>query len=120
MSKLFDGKYVSKYQENYFKLPWYERDLMNYFDYLEYKDMSDEPDRYFKNMNEVNFGIIHHECRSDTLEGTYNNYKTIESKHLNNYPNKEAKTVLSVAFCNKSDDLWVKCDVMLKHVKEYF
>ena len=112
MSKLFDGKYVSKYQENYSKLPCYERDLMNYFDYY--------PDRYLKNMNEVNFGIIHHECCGDKLEGTYKNYKTIESKHLNNYPKGEAKTVLSVAFCNKRDDLWVKSDVMLKHVKEYF
>ena len=40
---------------------------MTYFDYLKYKDMSDDPDRYFKNFQVVNFYINHHECRGDKL-----------------------------------------------------
>ena len=93
---------------------------MTYFDYLKYKDMSDDPDRYFKNVQVVNFYINHHECRGDKLQGTYKNYKTIENKHLNNYPKEEAKTDLSAGFRNKRDDQWVKRDVMIKHFKENF
>ena len=43
MSKCFDGKYVTKYHKDYIKLPWYEKDLMTYYDYLKYKDMSGNP-----------------------------------------------------------------------------
>lgn len=43
MSKCFDGKYVPKYHKDYIKLPWYEKDLMTYYDDLKYKDMSDNP-----------------------------------------------------------------------------
>ena len=47
MSKYFAGSYVPKYQEDYFKLPWYERD-MTYIDWSKYKDMADNPDFYMK------------------------------------------------------------------------
>ena len=42
MSKYFAGSYVLKYQEDYFKLPWYERDMMTYIDWSKYKDMADK------------------------------------------------------------------------------
>lgn len=48
MSKYFAGSYVPKYQEDYFKLPWYERDMMTYIDWSEYKDMANNPDFYMK------------------------------------------------------------------------
>ena len=90
MSKIFAGSYVSKYQEDYFKLPWYERDLISYIDHLKYKDMSDDLDSYFKNAQVVSFDIIHHECRGDELKGTYKDYRTIKNKHLAKYPKEEA------------------------------
>ena len=80
--------------------------------------MSDNPDSCFKNVQAVNFDTIHHECRDDKLKFTYKDYKTIKNKHLANYPKEEAKTVLSAAFRNKRDDLWVKRDFMIKHFKE--
>lgn len=120
MSKLFESKYVPKNQEDYFKLPWYERDLINYFNHLKYKDVSDNPDSYFENVQVVDFEIIHGECRGNKLQGTYKGYKTNESKHLDNYPKKEAKSVLSAAFRNKRDDLWVKHDIVIKYFRENF
>ena len=101
MSKLFESKYVPKNQQDYFKLPWYERDLINYFDHLKFKDVSDNPDNYFKNVQVVDFEIIHRECRGNKLQNTYKNCKTNESKHLDNYPKKEAKSILSAVFHNK-------------------
>ena len=37
-------KYTPKFAEDYNKLPWYERDLMHYYDWLYYKDMKENPD----------------------------------------------------------------------------
>ena len=34
MSKIVANKYVPTYQEDYYKLPWYERDMMSYIDYV--------------------------------------------------------------------------------------
>lgn len=91
MSKFFDGKYVPKYHKNYIKLPWYEKDLMTHYDYLKYKDMSDNPEYYLKNVHVINFDIIHQECCGDKLKGNYKDYKTIKSEDLINYPKKEVK-----------------------------
>ena len=33
---------------------------MRYFDYLDYKDMADNPDNYFKNKRVINVDIINH------------------------------------------------------------
>ena len=66
--KFFSHKYVPEYAEDYFKLPWHERDLMSYFDNLKFKEMPDQPDYHFRNKKVVNFDIIHHECRGDPLQ----------------------------------------------------
>ena len=97
MSKIVANKYVPTYQEDYYNLPWYERDMMSYIDYLKCKDMHDDPDSYFKNVRVVNFDIINHECHGDKLAVTYKDYKTIKNEHL-------TKRVLSAVFCNKRDD----------------
>ena len=68
----------------------------------------------------VNFDIINQECRGDKLTGTCKDYKAIKNEDLINYPKEEAKHVLSAAFRNKRDDLWVKGDLMIKHFKENF
>ena len=120
MSKIVANKYVPTYQEDYSKLPWYERDMMTYINHIKYRTMRDNPDSYFKNVIIVNFDIINHECRGDKLIGTYKDYKTIKSEHLTDYTKKEAEVVLSSAFRNKRDDLWIKGDLMIKHFRENF
>ena len=44
MSKICSNGYVPKYQKD---LPWYERDMVSYIDYLKYKEIKDDPHYYF-------------------------------------------------------------------------
>ena len=93
--KFFDLKYLPKFQEDYFKLPWYKRDLMSYYNHLKYQEMIEDPNNYFKNKVVVNFDIIHHECRGDPLKKTYKEHKTIEKKDFKYYPKKTNCSKLS-------------------------
>ena len=49
MSKFLGPSYVPPYQSDYYKLPWYEQDFINYFNDLKYKEMTRDWDNYFKN-----------------------------------------------------------------------
>ena len=82
--------------------------------------MRDNPVVYFKKVKVINFEIINHEFRGDKSQGTYKKCKTIESGHLKNYPKEKTKTVMSAAFRNKRDDLWVQHDLISKHFRENF
>ena len=62
------AKYKPEYAENYHRLPRYERDLMRYFDWLDYKDISDNSDYYFKHTKVINFDLINHQCRRGPLK----------------------------------------------------
>ena len=42
--------------------------LNNLFNHLKYKEMTDDPDFYFKNKKVINFDMIHDQCRSDPLK----------------------------------------------------
>ena len=53
--KFFGQKYAPDYVRDYHSLPWYQRDLMSYFNYFKYKDMSDNPDFYFENKRSHKF-----------------------------------------------------------------
>ena len=47
---------------------------MVYFDYLDYQEMSKQPTKYFEQKKVINFDIIHHESRVDTLQGSCEGY----------------------------------------------
>ena len=117
---IYANKYVPPYQEEYGKLHWYERNMMSYIDYLKYERIKNNADVCFKEVKIINFDIINHECRGDKLQRSYKDYKTIEGSHLTNYPKNESKIVMSGAFRNNRDDLWVRCDLMLQYFKETF
>lgn len=55
MAKFLGQQYVSKYEKYYFDPPCYDRDLMRYFNHLDYEVMSNNPEFYFKNKEVVNF-----------------------------------------------------------------
>lgn len=93
---------------------------MWYFDYLDYKDMDDNPDNYFKNKRVINFDIINHWCWGDQLQKSIRENKTIICDGFSSYAKAEEK-VMSAIFRNVDrDDLWVKRDMMIKHLKENF
>ena len=120
--RTFLGKsYIPTFAVDYHKLPWYERDLMAYFDHLDYKQMSDNATKYFHDKQAINFDITHHECRGDKLDKSYKDYKTVKFDDLKNYPEKEKKETLSAIFRNaKRDDLWVQRDLMIDHFQKVF
>ena len=45
-NKIYATKYIPRYQENYFELPWFERDFMTYVNQLKYQD-------YVKDLNQL-------------------------------------------------------------------
>ena len=90
-NQFLGAKYVPEFSGNYLDKPWYERDLMDYFDHLDYLDKSKNPDKYFENKKVVNFDIMHHECRGDPLQWSYKGYQTGKSEDLKKYPRVEKK-----------------------------
>ena len=120
--RTFLGKsYIPTFAVDYHKLPWYERDLMAYFDHLDYKQTSDNATKYFHDKQAINFDITHHECHGDKLDNSYKDYKTVKFDDLKNYPEKEKKETLSAIFRNaKRDDLWVQRDLLIDHFQKVF
>ena len=95
MCKILGSSYVPPHQEDYFKLPWYERDLMTYIDHLKYREMADDPDHYYRNKTVINFDIINHQYCGDPLKKSIKEHKTVYNDHLRNYPENEKKKVMS-------------------------
>ena len=120
MNKVVAKIYVLIYQEDYYKLAWYERDMMSYIDHIKCRTMRGDPDQHFHNVKVVNFDIIHHDYRGDKLIGNYKDYKKIKNEDLNCYPKGETEVVLPAAFRKQRDDLWVKRDLMIKYFKKNF
>ena len=80
--KVLGNKYETEYCAKHFDKPWYEKDLMGYFDYLDYQDMLREPTKYFRDKKVINFDIIHHECKGDPLQANYQGYQTVKASDL--------------------------------------
>ena len=91
MNKVVANKYVPTFQEDCFKLPWYERDMMSYIDNVKYKTIRDDPDQYFDDVKVVNFDIIHHERNCGKLIDYYKDYKTFKTEDLSRYPKKRPR-----------------------------
>ena len=82
---------------------------MTYIDWIKYKEMSDNPDEYFKRKSVVNFDITHHKCRGDSLQKTHEEHQTVTNDNLKNRPEKEKDKKMSAICRNrKRDDLWIK------------
>ena len=94
--------------------------MMTYINRAKHHEMTENPDRHFKNKEVVNFDLIHHKCRGDPLKNTYKEYKTVKESNFENYLKKDEKKVLSSIFCNKRNNLWVQKEHMIKHFRENF
>ena len=111
------AKYNFEYQKNYSDLPWYDRDFVTYYKWLDYKDMADNPDHYMNKVKVVNFDIIYHKCREDPLQKFYKEHKTLEKNDLKNYPENDKKDVLSAACRSGREDLWIKRGLIFQSFK---
>ena len=68
---------------------------MTYIDQLKYKIFKENIDWHFKNAKIVNFDIINHRCRGDSLQSFKKYYKVITKKDFKHYLNEE-KNLLSM------------------------
>ena len=81
--------------------------------------MSKNPTKYFGHKKVVNFNIIHHECRGDPLEGSYNNYQTVKESDLKNYPKNEKKEAIGGLIRNfDRKDLFVEKNIVTDYFKK--
>ena len=92
--KILGNSYVPIFPKDYHKLPWDERDLMAYFDHLDYNEMSDNPTKYFHGQKVINFDIIHHECREGKLSNSYKHYKTVMTLKI-----IQTRTKINIIWC---------------------
>ena len=100
-------------------LPWSEKDFVCYIDHCKHQRMLEDPTSYLFQKKVINFDIIHHECRGDPLEGSYEDYRTIKNGNFKKFPKNDEEQVLSGIFCNiKRDDLWVRRDLMVEYFKK--
>ena len=89
---------------------------MDYFDYLDNQEMSKQPTKYFEKKKIINFDIIHHELRSDPLEGTYERYQTVKKKDLEKYPTVEKIETISGLVRNiRRNNLYIEKGIIRDH-----
>ena len=82
----------------------------------------ENPDQSFRKTKIVNFDIIHHECRGDKLEKSYEYYQTVFKVNFNKYNKRDEKKVLSSAFRNQDklqQSIYFEKDLVLSHFKSY-
>ena len=84
-NKIYAVKYIPRYQENCFELPWFERDLMTYVDHLKYQKCVKDSNDYFDRAKIVNFDIIHNRCREYSFTNSMREHKTIYSDDFVKY-----------------------------------
>lgn len=85
MSKRFVINYVPNYvSEN---LKWYERrGLLTYIDQLKFSGFSSDRDKYLKEAEIVNFGMIYTMCGRHKQSMTDKHYQTVVSDDVKKMP----------------------------------
>ena len=100
----FANKYVSIYQNS--NIPWYEHDgLLTYIDELKCKELFNNCDKHFFNMEAISFDIVHHKCRGDSLLNSVESYKTISKNDFKSYPEIDKKELLWVPQCDLEEKI---------------
>ena len=98
MSRKFDNKYITSYEN--LDIPcWYECDsILTYIDQLKYKEFIEGPDKYFNDVKIIIFDIINHECSGKPLDKSLKHYKTIRNEDLKIYLKNDKTKALSADF----------------------
>ena len=93
-----------------------------YLDDLKFEKFMENPDQSLRKTKIVNFDIIHHECRGNKLEKSYEYYQTVFKVNFNKYNKRDEKKVLSSAFRNQDklqQSIYFEKDLVLSHFKSY-
>ena len=80
-----------------------ERDFLSYLDDLKCEETMKDPDAYYKNVQIINFDMIHHQSRGDPLKIPLRYYQTITRKDVNPFEEKQKKSFVSAAIRNQGE-----------------
>ena len=117
MSKKIINKYVPRFAQHS-ELPWYERDgLLSYIDALKCEEFLKDTDSHFKTVQVVNFDIIHHDCKGDPLQGSYNEYQTVNTKDMGKHSSNTKKKIVNSAIPSDRKDIFIDKKVTPNHFK---
>ena len=86
---------------------------MTYIDALKCKRFLENIDKHFENVEIVNFDLIHHRCRGNSLVNFAKYYKTVK----NGYSIKDQNKALSSTFRNKMDSFYIKRKLTIEYFK---
>ena len=101
------NRYIPQFVKS--NLKWYERDgLITYINRLEYEKFEEDKDQYLKNINIINFDIIHNRCRNEPLENSIKNYKTVSTKDLKQMPLADKDAALAACFRSERKDIFIE------------
>ena len=101
------NKYIPQFVKN--DLKWYGKDaLITYINKLEYERFEEDRDQYLKNVNILNFDIIHNKCRNEPLENSIKNYKTVSTKDLKQMPLADKDAALAACFRSERKDIYIE------------
>ena len=104
-------------------LPYYPIHNYTLHDVLlrdKYERINKNKEEYFENAKIVNFDIINHECRGDTLENSEQYYQTIKKIDLKNVKKKDEEQFIAAAIRWQRNDVNVARDVLNDHFKVDF
>ena len=82
-----------------------------------YEKICENRKEYFENAKIVNFDIINHECRGDSLEHSLEYYQTIKRNDLKNLKKNDEGKFISSAIKSQRDDVNIARDVIIEHFK---
>ena len=101
------NRYIPQFVKS--NLKWYERDgLITYINRLEYEKFEEDRDQYLKNINIINFDIIHNRCRNEPLENSIKNYKTVSTKDLKQMSLADKDAALAACFRSERKDIFIE------------
>ena len=76
-----------------------------------------EIETYLKNAEIINFDIIHHLCGGDKLKGSYRQYKTVLSSHVDNTPSEDKKLAFAACMQCPRHNLYIQRDLTISNFK---
>ena len=90
---------------------------MTYIDRLKYEEFGSNMHQHFKKAEVINFDIINHRWRGDSLQNSEKVYKAKKRKDLEDFLKLEKKKTLSTANRTTRSDLWNQRDLIIEHLK---
>ena len=113
------NRYIPQFVKS--NLKWYERDgLITYINRLEYEKFEEDRDQYLKNINIINFDIIHNRCRNEPLENSIKNYKTVSTKDLKQMPHADKDAALAACFRSERKDIFIEKSLRDEYLSTWY